>query len=53
MCAELDVQVLAEGIDTTAERDYLATAGIRLMQGYLFSRPTLETACEIDPRAWP
>jgi EAL domain-containing protein (putative c-di-GMP-specific phosphodiesterase class I) len=52
MCAAMDIEVLAEGIETAAERDYLADAGIRLMQGYLFSRPVLERLGEIDVRAW-
>jgi EAL domain-containing protein (putative c-di-GMP-specific phosphodiesterase class I) len=36
ICAELHVRVLAEGIETMAERDFLRDAGIDLMQGYLF-----------------
>jgi EAL domain-containing protein (putative c-di-GMP-specific phosphodiesterase class I) len=35
----LDLEVLAEGVETKAERDWLHTAGCRLAQGYLFSRP--------------
>lgn len=34
--------VLAEGIETAAERDYLVAAGIRYFQGYLFAKPQLE-----------
>lgn len=52
MCAGLDIELLAEGIETPAERDYLADAGIRLMQGYLFGKPSLDAAAEIDARAW-
>ena len=52
MCGELGIQVLAEGIETPAERDYLAEADVRLMQGYWFGRPALEARSEIDPRAW-
>jgi len=52
MCAELDAQLLAEGIETPAERDYLAASGIRLMQGYLFGRPDMRALDGIDPRAW-
>jgi EAL domain-containing protein (putative c-di-GMP-specific phosphodiesterase class I) len=35
MCRDLDIRVLAEGIETTAERDFLRSEGISLMQGYL------------------
>ena len=34
--------VLAEGVETAAERDYLVAAGIRYFQGYLFAKPQLE-----------
>lgn len=35
----LGVQVIAEGIETTAQRDLLAAMGCPLGQGYLFARP--------------
>jgi diguanylate cyclase (GGDEF)-like protein/PAS domain S-box-containing protein len=35
----LKLQVVAEGIETAAERDLLVTMGCDLGQGYLFSRP--------------
>lgn len=52
MCRELDVCVLAEGVETVGERDWLANAGVDLMQGYLFGKPTLRTVREIDPAVW-
>lgn len=52
MCRELDIQVLAEGIETAAERDYLRAVGVRLMQGYLFSKPAFRSVGEIPPAAW-
>lgn len=39
MCKELGMLVVAEGIETPAERDALVTAGCDLLQGYLFARP--------------
>ena len=39
----LDITVLAEGVETDAERQALMAAGIRLFQGYLFARPEIET----------
>jgi EAL domain-containing protein (putative c-di-GMP-specific phosphodiesterase class I) len=52
ICGDLGVKVLAEGIETAAERDTLRGAGIDLMQGYLFSKPALQAAGVIDPAAW-
>lgn len=39
VCRDLDVQVVAEGIETAAERDALTTLGCDLFQGYLLGRP--------------
>jgi EAL domain-containing protein (putative c-di-GMP-specific phosphodiesterase class I) len=39
MCRELGMQVVAEGIETTDERDAMVNAGCDLLQGYLFARP--------------
>lgn len=52
ICSKLNVRVLAEGIETPAERDFLRDAGIELMQGYLFCRPALQAIGIIDPAAW-
>ena len=50
--AELNILVLAEGIETRAERDFLSNAGIELMQGYLFCKPAFQALGQIDPAAW-
>ncbi|MFZ6648027.1 EAL domain-containing protein [Undibacterium sp. TJN25] len=52
ICGELKIRVLAEGIETTAERDCLRDMGIDLMQGYLFCRPALMAIGVIDPESW-
>ena len=39
LCRELNMQVIAEGIEQVAEREVLSQLGINLMQGYLFGRP--------------
>jgi EAL domain-containing protein (putative c-di-GMP-specific phosphodiesterase class I) len=39
LCSELGMLVIAEGVETVAERDTLAELGCDLLQGYLFARP--------------
>lgn len=39
LCDELEMLVVAEGVETVAERDALAELGCDLLQGYLFARP--------------
>ncbi len=43
MARELDLTVLAEGIETAEELEVLRAAGIRLFQGYYFAKPEVET----------
>lgn len=49
-CLDLGIDVIAEGVETVAERHWLEDAGIRLFQGYLFGRPTFEA---LAPPEWP
>ncbi len=51
-CAELGIQVIAEGIETRAERDALADLGVRLMQGYWFARPSLDAVVAPLAGSW-
>jgi EAL domain-containing protein (putative c-di-GMP-specific phosphodiesterase class I) len=53
MCADLQVTVLAEGVETAAERDFLYTRGINLMQGYFFAKPAFQSLGAIEASAWP
>ena len=39
MAHDLDLKVIAEGVETTQQRDMLAKLGCDYAQGYLFSRP--------------
>lgn len=39
MARTLDMEVLAEGVETPVQRKYLLLHGCELFQGYLFSRP--------------
>lgn len=38
LARNLDIDVVAEGVETTAQRDFLLERGCRLMQGHLFGR---------------
>jgi EAL domain-containing protein (putative c-di-GMP-specific phosphodiesterase class I) len=52
LCEKLGIVVLAEGVETFDERDFLASLGIDLMQGFLFARPTFKAIAQVDPMAW-
>ncbi len=39
LCRDLGIEIIAEGIETAAERDALIRLGGDLCQGYLFARP--------------
>ena len=53
ICFELDIVVIAEGVETAAERDFFFDEGVTLMQGYLFGRPTFESLGTIAEASWP
>lgn len=50
LCAGLNIEVLAECVETAEEYAALRQCGIRLMQGYLFAKPGYETLPEV---LWP
>ncbi|MDO9204415.1 MAG: EAL domain-containing protein [Methylotenera sp.] len=52
MCEELNVIVLAEGVETIAERDVLLSFGINLFQGYLFCKPAFKAVGIVEPTSW-
>lgn len=52
MARMLGSRIVAEGIETTGERDWLRRAGVELMQGYLFGRPALEQLAPVPASAW-
>lgn len=52
ICQELGVQVIAEGIETAAERDFFLSEGVTLMQGYLFARPTFRALTTAQAMPW-
>jgi len=44
--SELGLQVVAEGVETVEQSEFLLRKGCPLQQGYLFSRPVAEEAFE-------
>lgn len=46
----LGLEVMAEGVETVAQRDYLNSQGCTLYQGFLFSRPVPAQSLELHRR---
>lgn len=44
LCKQLGIGVVAEGVETTLERDALQAIGCNMLQGYLFAKPTPDFA---------
>lgn len=49
MCEEMDITVIAEGVETRAELQALSDLGIRLFQGWYFAAAALEASAAIPP----
>jgi len=52
ICKSLNIRVLAEGIETRAERDFFLGIGVTLMQGYWFAKPRFKELSWIPESAW-
>lgn len=48
----LNMDVIAAGVETAQERDWLQSAGIDLAQGYLFAQPAFERAPDLEEFAF-
>lgn len=42
VCDDLGIEVIAEGVESSGECQWLRRIGVRLFQGYLFGRPAFE-----------
>ena len=53
LASHLDMEVIAEGVETEGQREFLAKNGCRAFQGYLFGRPApiAKIQSDIDSRA--
>jgi len=52
LCADLNIDVIAEGIETYEELTALRSFGIELFQGYYFAKPAFEALAELSPTAF-
>jgi EAL domain-containing protein (putative c-di-GMP-specific phosphodiesterase class I) len=48
MCGQLGVRVVAEGVESFGEYQWLRERGVELFQGYLFAKPGFETLPAVD-----
>lgn len=53
ICEELGIRVIAEGIETIEECQFLQDIGVTLMQGFLFKKPMFEACADTETIAWP
>ncbi len=49
MAKDLNIEVVAEGIETAAQRDWLMAMGVMKQQGYFFAKPALEAFEAVSP----
>ncbi|QIE29679.1 EAL domain-containing protein [Caballeronia sp. SBC2] len=47
ICRDLGIRVIAEGIETRGERDFLSASGVTLMQGYFFAKPAFQSMPQV------
>lgn len=48
MAKQLEIVVLAEGVETLEEAQFFASKGVYLMQGYLFAKPGYESLPDVS-----
>lgn len=49
MAEQMDITILAEGVETKEERDYLYELGVTKQQGYFFGKPAFEAFEPVNP----
>lgn len=51
-CADLGIDVIAEGVESEAEYRFLRRVGVEMFQGYLFAKPAFERFPEVEFTKW-
>lgn len=51
-CRELNIRVIAEGVEIIEECHFLSALGVELFQGYFFSKPAFEALPSIPEEIW-
>ena len=49
VCRQLDIEMMAEGVEKAEEYHWLHRAGVNLFQGYYFARPVFEALSDVHP----
>lgn len=52
LCREMSITLIAEGVETASERDFLFDQGIELMQGYFFAYPAFRAIAALNPGSY-
>lgn len=52
VCNDMEIDVIAEGIESPEELAALQDLGVELFQGFYFARPAFESLADISPAAW-
>lgn len=48
-CKDLNIRVIAEGVETIEEFEFIRDQGVGLFQGYYFAKPAFEALPVVDP----
>lgn len=52
VCVDLGIDLLAEGVETPGEYNWLASEGVELYQGFLFARPGFRSLPQVSLVDW-
>lgn len=48
VCQDLNIQIIAEGVETAEELHLLSEMGIHYFQGYYFAKPAFQSVAQVD-----
>ncbi len=52
ICRQLDIEMMAEGVEKAEEYRWLHAAGVNLFQGYYFAKPTFEALVDVPAKVF-